>query len=166
VDTLKFSGSFLGILQAVTGVGALAGSVLYGLVFAKYHPCRFLKIAVWVGVFATLSYYIYFVPWLIVHGPALHALAFVMNFFLGAANAVIFLLLLNLAARTSPQFAGGTVFALLMSFYNLGQTGSSVLGGFLFTKIGLEPLIVVSAVFSLFVLFLIPYLPVPAENRG
>ena len=165
VDTLKFSGSFLGILQAVTSAGALVGSMLYGLVFAKFQLCKFLRIAVWVGVLATLSYFIYFVPWLMAHAVALQILALVMNFLLGVASAVIFLALLNLAARTSPQYAGGTVFALLMSFYNLGQMGSSAFGGFLFTRIGLEPLIVVSAVFSLGVLFLIPYLPVQTKDR-
>lgn len=164
VDTLKFSGSFLGILQAVTCAGALVGSACYGLIFAKFPLQKFLRIAVWVGVLATLSYYIYFVPWLIAHGAMLKIMALVMNFLLGAANGVIFLALLNLAARTSPQYAGGTVFALLMSFYNLGQIGSSAFGGFLFTKIGLEPLILVSAVFSVCVLFLIPYLPVQKES--
>ncbi len=164
VDQLKFSGSFLGILQAVTSVGALLGSAFYGLIFARFELRKFLTLAVWVGVGATLSYFIYFVPSLVLHGLAVRIIALVMNFFLGFVSAVIFLTLLNMAARTSPQYAGGTVFALLMSFYNLGQMGSGALGGFLFTKIGLEPLILVSAAFSLCVLFLIPYLPVQAEN--
>jgi predicted MFS family arabinose efflux permease len=159
VDTLKFTASFLGILQAVTSAGALLGSVLYGLAFSRFPVRKFLWVAVLVGVLSTLSYFIYFIPWLIAHSAALKGLALVMNFFLGAAGAVIFLALLNLAARTSPQYAGGTVFALLMSFYNLGQMGSSALGGFLFSRIGLEPLILLSAAFSLLALFLIPYLP-------
>jgi predicted MFS family arabinose efflux permease len=159
VDTLKFTASFLGILQAVASAGALLGSVLYGFFFARFPIRKFLVIAVFIGVAATLSYFMYFLPGLVAHPALLKSLALTMNFFLGIANAVIFLALLNLAARTSPQFAGGTVFALLMSFYNLGQMGSSAFGGFLFTKIGLEPLIVLSAVFSLLVLFLIPYLP-------
>ena len=162
VDTLKFSASFLGILQAVTSAGALLGSVLYGLAFARFPIRKFLFIAVLIGVFSTLSYFIYFVPVLVAHGVLLKSLALLMNFSLGTASAVIFLALLNLAARTSPQYAGGTVFALLMSFYNLGQMGSSALGGFLFARIGLEPLILFSAAFSLLVLFLIPHLPVQA----
>ncbi|MFA7255432.1 MAG: MFS transporter [Candidatus Omnitrophota bacterium] len=164
VDTLKFSASFLGILQAVTSAGALLGSVLYGLVFARFPIRKFLVIAVLVGVFSTLSYFIYFDSWLIAHAAVLKGLALGMSFFLGIASAVIFLALLNLAAKTSPQYAGGTIFALLMSFYNLGQMGSSALGGFLFPKIGLEPLILISAAFSLLVLFLIPHLPVHAES--
>lgn len=160
VDKLKFTPSFLGILQAVMSAGALLGSVLYGLVFARFPVRKFLVVAVLIGVLSTLSYYIYFVPWLMVHSIALKGLALGMNFLLGAASAVIFLALLNLAALASPQYAGGTVFALLMSFYNLGQMGSNALGGFLFSRIGLEPLILISAVFSLFALFLIPYLPV------
>ena len=166
VDTLKFTPSFLGILQAVTGAGALLGSVFYGLAFAKFPVRKFLIVAVLVGVLSTLSYFIYFAPWLVAHPATLKGLALGMNFFLGAASAVIFLALLNLAAKTSPQYAGGTVFALLMSFYNLGQMGSSALGGFLFPRIGLEPLILISAVFSLFVLFLIPHLPLHVEAGG
>lgn len=162
VDTLKFTPSFLGILQAVTSAGALLGSVLYGLAFARFPVRKFLLIAVVIGVVSTLSYYLYFVSWLIAHPALLKGLALGMNFFLGIAGAVIFLALLNLAAKTSPQFAGGTVFALLMSFYNLGQMGSSALGGFLFSRIGLEPLILLSAIFSLLALFLVPYLPVRA----
>ena len=166
VDMLKFTPSFLGILQAITSAGALLGSVLYGFAFARFPVRKFLVIAVLVGVFSTLSYFIYFVPWLLVHPAILKGLALVMNFFLGTASAVIFLALLNLAARTSPQYAGGTVFALLMSFYNLGQMGSSAFGGFLFPRIGLGPLILLSAAFSLLVLFLIPYLPAQAGAGG
>lgn len=166
VDVLKFSPSFLGILQAVTSAGALLGSVLYGLVFARFPVRQFLWIAVLVGILATLSYFVYFIPGLIAQAAVLKGLALGMNFFLGIASAVIFLALLNLAALTSPQYAGGTVFALLMSFYNFGQMGSSALGGFLFPKIGLQPLILISAAFSLPVLFLIPYLPVPTGSQA
>jgi MFS family permease len=171
VDQLKFSPSFLGILQAVSSAGALLGSMLYGTICTRFPVRKFLFAAVLIGVSATLSYFVYFIPWIVVHGTFLKTFAFLMNFFLGVAGAVIFLALLNLAAKVSPQYAGGTVFALLMSFYNLGQMGSSALGGFLFSRIGLEPLILVSAAFSLLALILIPYLPdksaespVPAEG--
>jgi MFS family permease len=165
VDTLKFTAFFLGVLQAVTSAGALLGSVLYGLAFARFPVRKFLLVAVLVGVLSTLSYFIYFSPWLVAHSVALKSLALVMNFFLGIASAVIFLALLNLAAQTSPQYAGGTVFALLMSFYNLGQMGSSALGGFLFPRMGLQPLILLSAAFSLLALLLIPYLPVQTKPQ-
>ncbi len=165
VDGLKFTPSFLGVLQAVASLGGLLGSVLYGIFFARIGIRKFLKIAVLTGVFATFSYFVYFIPWLVVHVKALQVLALTMNFILGTASAVIFLTLLNLAAKTSPQYAGGTVFALLMSFFNLGQMGSSALGGFLFPIIGLIPLIIVSGIFSFFVYFLIPYLPIQASGR-
>ncbi len=164
VDTLKFSGTFLGILQAVAGAGALAGSISYGIFFADFPIRRFLRIAVILGVLATLSYFVYFAHPIIARPTVMKGLALGMNFFLGIASSVIFLTLLNLAAKVSPRYAGGTVFALLMSFYNLGQMGSQALGGFLFPMIGLRPLILVSAVFSLFVLVLIPYLPLKPET--
>ncbi|HOE69407.1 MAG TPA: MFS transporter [Candidatus Omnitrophota bacterium] len=163
VDTLKFTGYFLGILQAVAGVGALLGSVLYGFFFARIPLKKFLFAAILLGVAATLSYYIYFAPGLIAIPGLLKGLALTLNFLLGMASSVIFLALLNLAAKASPRFAGGTVFALLMSFYNLGQMGSSALGGFLLPLVGLQPLIAISAAVSLLVLFLLPYLPVPGD---
>ncbi len=166
VDTLKFSPTFLGVLQGVTSLGALLGSLLYGGVFARVPIRKFLLVAVFVGVVSTLSYLVYFVPAIVAKPVLLKGLALSMNLFLGIASAVIFLALLNLAALTSPQYAGGTVFALLMSFYNLGQMGSSALGGFLFPRIGLGPLILLSAAFSLLVLFLIPHLPCVTGTRA
>ncbi len=163
VDTLGFSGSFLGALQAIASGGMLLGSILYGFFFAKIPLKKFLFFSVLLGVAATLSYFVYFMPGITSQPFLLRGIALTMNFFLGIASAVIFLALLNLAARTSPQYAGGTVFALLMSFYNFGQMGSSALGGFLFPLVGLKTLIVVSAVCSLFVLFLLPYLPIEKD---
>lgn len=160
VDTLGFSGSFLGILQAVASGGMLLGSVTYGFFFAKIPLKKFLLFAILLGVAAILSYFVYFMPAVTEKPALLRGIALTMNFFLGTASSVIFLALLNLAARTSPQYAGGTVFALLMSFYNFGQMGSSALGGFLFPLVGLKMLIVISAICSLFVLLLLPYLPV------
>ena len=160
VDTLKFSGSFMGILQGVTSAAALVGSLLFGRFFAKLPVRKFLIFAVFAGIAAILFNYIYFLRILLLHPVLLKAVSIVSSFVLGILNAVIFLALLNLAAKTSPEDAGATVFALLMSFYNLGLMGSSALGGLLFPIVGLKPLIVISAFFSLLVLPLMPALPI------
>ncbi len=163
VDTLKFSGTFIGILQAVASAGSLAGSILYGVYLVKIPMRKLLIFSAFGGVIITLSYFIYFIPSIIAHPGALKLIAVSSNFFFGAANAFILLALMNLAARTSPQYAGGTVFALIMSFYNLGLMGSSAFGGFLFPMTGLKPLIVLSSVCSLFVLFVLPFLPIAED---
>ncbi len=160
VETLKFSGTFIGVLQAVASAGSLVGSILYGVYLVKIPMRKLLIISTFAGVAMTLSYFVYFMPSLISQAGLLKFLAVSSNFIFGAANAFILLALMNLAARTSPQYAGGTVFALIMSFYNLGLMGSSALGGFLFPMTGLKPLIIFSSVFSLFVLVVLPYLPI------
>lgn len=163
VDTLKFSGTFLGVLQAVSSAGALAGSIFYGAYLAKIPMRKLLIFSVFIGATMTFFYFIYFIPQVIAHAAALRCVAVISNFIFGSVSAFIFLALLNLTAQASPQFAGGTVFALLMSFYNLGTMGSSILGGYLFPITGMKPLIVISAAFSLLVLFLMPYLSIDEE---
>jgi len=74
--------------------------------------------------------------------------------------------LLNLAAQVSPVSAGGMVFALLTSFSNLGLMGSDVLGGFLFPRIGLKPLIAVSAFFTFCALAFVPYVSGKRMEQG
>jgi len=166
VDVLKFSGTFLGYLQAATSFGALAGSALYGFYIVKIPVRRFLIFAVFAGVCAILFHGVFFLPGLIARGLLLKAVALLSQFLFGLLSSFIFLSLLNLAAKTSPQYAGGTVFALLMSFYNLGLMGSSALGGLLYPVLGLKLLLAASAFFSLLVLFLMPFLPLDEELTG
>ncbi len=158
VDTLKFSGSFLGMLQAATSLAALVGSIIFGK-YIEYLPVRkFLIFSVFAGVVMMLFNFVYFVPFLVSHPEILKPIALASNILFGMVNTLIFLTLLNLAAKISPQYAGGTIFAFLMSVFNLGLMGSDVLGGFLFSIIGLKPLILISAFFSLITLLFLPYL--------
>jgi predicted MFS family arabinose efflux permease len=159
VDTLKFSGAFLGQLQAAASAGALGGSVIYGIWIVKIPLRKFLIFSVFAGVTVIFFHYVYFIPALIANAPLLKMTSMTSNFLFGMMSSFILLALLNLAAKVSPQYAGGTVFALLMSFYNLGLLGSSALGGFLYPFLGLKLLLFISAVFSLLVLFLMPWLP-------
>ena len=163
VDTLKFSGSFLGLLQGVASIAALLGSILYGKYIERISTRNFLIFSVFAGIVAILFNFVFFVPFIITHGLLLKIISIVSNFLFGILNAWIFLTLLNLAAKVSPQYAGGTAFAFLMSIYNLGLLGSSALGGVLFTIVGLKPLILMSALFSLITLFFMPYLPIPEK---
>jgi predicted MFS family arabinose efflux permease len=50
------------------------------------------------------------------------------------------------------------MFAFLTSIINLGSISSSFLGGYLYSKIGLEPLIFVSGLTSLMILVFVPFL--------
>ncbi len=163
VDTLKFSASFLGILQGITSVAALTGSILFGKFIANLPVRKFLIFSVFTGVAMILFTYVFFIPGLIANTPLLKAISIVWSFALGILNAVVLLELLNIAAKVSPEEAGATAFAFIMSCYNFGLMGSSALGAFFFPIVGLKLLILLSAVFSLLVLLVMPALPVEEE---
>ena len=157
MDTLKFDGAVLGWVQAVSSIAALLGSLMYPRV-QRLPVRKFLVFAVFTGVGSLLFTFIYFVPYVVSHPEAARFIAMASGCLFSAANVLIFLTLVNLAAKVCPQYAGGTTFALLMSFYNLGTMGSAAAGGALLPIVGLQTLIAVSAVFSLLTLFFIPHL--------
>lgn len=64
-----------------------------------------------------------------------------------------------LLKKTDPKLAG-SIFAFITSVMNLGLMGSEALGGWLFSKIGLAPLIIVSGITSLAILIFLPFLKV------
>ncbi len=163
VDVLKFDGEFLGLVQAVAGFSSLIGAIIFGRKFSEYPIRKLLVLAIFLGVAVTLFYYIYFTPFVVGNPSAARQITIISTFLLAAIQAVMYLAVLNLAAKVSPLYAGGTVFAFLSSFLNLGLMGSDVLGGFLFTIIGLKPLILISALFSLSILLILPYLSINEE---
>jgi predicted MFS family arabinose efflux permease len=52
------------------------------------------------------------------------------------------------------------MFAFLTSIINLGTMGSGFLGGYLYSKIGLGPLIALSGLTSLMILIFVPFLKI------
>lgn len=166
IDTLKFDGVFLGTVQAVAGFSSLVGAIIFGKRLAEFPIRKLLIWAVSLGVVMTLFYYIYFTPFLVENTNIARTVTILTTFMLGGVQAVMYLTVLNLAAKVSPQYAGGTVFAFLSSFMNLGLMGSDVLGGFLYSMIGLKPLILISAVFSLSIFLILPYISINEELTG
>jgi len=163
VDVLKFDAAFLGIVQAIAGFSSLIGALIFGKKFSEFPIRKLLVWSVALGVVLTLFYYIYFTPFLVANTNAARQITIVTTFLLGGVQAVMYLTVLNLAAKVSPQYAGGTVFAFLSSFLNLGLMSSDVLGGFLFSIVGLKPLILISALFSLSILLILPYISINEE---
>lgn len=161
VDKLKFNGTFLGWLQGIASLTAFLTSVFLAKWIDRLPIRKCLVLAVFLGAGLILFHLIYFQPWFVSHLEWVRWLTLVLRVPLAFFDTVIFLILINLAAKLCPQEAGGSSFALLMSFYNLGQLGGGVLGGWLFSTIGLAPLIVVSALFSFLALFVLPHLPIP-----
>lgn len=160
IDILKFDGSFFGIIGAVSGIGSFIGAVIFGKYLSEFPIRKLLVAAVFIGIIATFFDLIYFLPYTVSHLSFARNIALVSGLPLAIISAIIFLSILNLAAKVSPLYAGGTVFAFLASFLNLGSMGSQFLGGYLFSVIGLKPLILVSAGFSFLTIFILPYLSI------
>lgn len=154
-DQLRFSETFLGSLTSLAWAGAIAGCFLYGKLFKGVSLKKTLQWAVWLNVISTLSAF----------GMVNHSTAMVLSYLGGVVGYLSLLPLLGTAAVLSRQKGiEGSLFALLMSIYNLGQIFSNFIGGRLFDIIGLAPLIGLSAVTPLIGLFFIHQLKTLKEN--
>lgn len=154
-DVLHFSKVFIGTLGAITNAAGIVGAVVFFFYCRQLSLHRLLTIAVGLGVVSTLGY-------LSLVGPRS---AVTISLFFGVINQFTHLAVLDLAARSCPARAEGTVFALLMATLNFGKTGGTALGGWLYDHSGLSLLIVISAVFTAFCWGLVPFLPQEQERR-
>lgn len=148
-DVLHFSKTFIGALGALTNAAGIVGAVLFSLYCRQLPLRRLLTTAVGLGVLSTLGYLCFVGP----------KSAVAVSLFFGVINQFTHLAVLDLAARSCPARAEGTVFALLMATLNFGKTGGTALGGWLYDHSGLSLLIIVSAVFTAFCWGLVPFLP-------
>ncbi len=146
---LQFSKVFVGALGAISNAAGLLGAVLFFAYCRKIRLDRLLSLAVALGVASTLS----FVGLI---GPKSAVVLFLV---FGTVSQITHLAVLDLAARSCPARTEGTVFALLMSSLNVGRTGATLLGGWLYDHTGLTPLVLVSAGFTALCWLLVPFLP-------
>ncbi len=146
IDVLGFSKMFIGALGALSNAAGIVGALLFFVFCREVNLRKMLLIAVALGVLATLSFL----------GLVGAASALIIFFLFGVLSQVTHLAILDLAARSCPARAEGTVFALLMSCLNVGRTGSTFFGGWLYDQVGLTPLIFVSAGFTALCWFIVP----------
>ncbi|MEK7647111.1 MAG: MFS transporter [Patescibacteria group bacterium] len=150
-DVLKFDPMFFGILGAAGSAFSLIGAVLFSKYAGKIKIARLINWAIVLGVVTTLFDLAYFTQFVLEDILRARVIALVSGAVFGMIGTFVFLTLLNLSAEVCPKYGEGTVFAALMSVWNLGGMGSAALGGWLFEMIGLQPLIVVSALSTLLV---------------
>jgi predicted MFS family arabinose efflux permease len=124
----------------------IVGALAYGAVSRRWSLRRLLNVAIGIGVVATLAYLLY--------RDARSAI--VISAVFGGIFMFAQLAFLDLAAKACPRQAEGTFFALLMSVYNIGASGSEFVGSWLYDQIGYSWLIVVSAAFSALCWLLVP----------
>ena len=165
VDKLKFGKMFFGIAAAVGAASAAIGAILY----AKFHPRfktrKLIHLAIAVGVIATLFDLIYFTPFVADNLSLAKTIYISSAAILGIIASITFLVIMNAAALSVPKYSEGTSFAVLTSFWNIGVMGSAALGGYLFSKIGLQPLIIISAIFTAATWIIMPFLKFADENK-
>lgn len=139
-EKLGFQERLLGWLSSITWLGAIAGCFIYLNFFKEMRLKKALYFAIWIGFFEILLC-------LIVQSRE----TAIMVFFFGGILGYLSLLPMM---SSSARLAHGTgvessLFAVLMGIFNAGQSMCTFFGGWLFDKIGLPLLIVLTAVLSL-----------------
>jgi len=121
-ETLHFNEQFAGSLTSYQAIGAVLGSVLYGLVCRAIAMRWLMHVSIITGIAATLAYW----------GYADAASAVHVSLAVGLVYMFGTLVQLDLAARVCRPHTAGTTFALLMSLINLSALVSQGLGGTLY----------------------------------
>jgi len=147
-NQLKFSKMFIGLLDSISSIGNIIGALIFWKFCREISLKKLLNITIAFGVIGTLAYF----------GLVGHKSAIIINFIFGITGMIALLTVLDLAAKSCPQKLEGVVFACLMSSLNIGSTFSQFIGGKLFEIVGLNILIIISAVFTALCWIIVPYL--------
>jgi predicted MFS family arabinose efflux permease len=149
-DTFKWSAQFMGMLGAIVSCFEIVGSIIFFKICKKVKIKKWLYISVFLGAITSLCY-LYFTPvTAVVYGIAFAVL-----------GMFIHLIVMSFMAKSTIPGKEATSFALLCSISNLAAgSASSLTGAFLLPKIGLHPLIILSAITSFICLPLIKKLEI------
>lgn len=153
---LQFSEQFVGTLTSWHAVGAMGGSILYGIVCSRIPSPWLIHGSIAMGVLGTVAYWGY-------RDPASGVLVSVL---VGAVYAIGSVIQLDLAARICRPETAGTTFALLMSLSNLSTSLSQGIGGSIYEAMAeqwgyasaFQALVTVGAICTASCWFLAPYL--------
>ena len=145
-ESLGFRETFLGLLSSLGWSGALLGSFIYMRWIRKIPIKDTLRWAIVVNSLNILSTLLIWD----------HRTAFLLVF-VGGVMMYLTVLPIMSSAATLTHHTGveGTLFALLMSIYNFGQIFFGFLGGKVFARIGLYPLIWITGIAGLGGLFFV-----------
>jgi MFS family permease len=136
-ETLGFSETFLGFLASLGWSGALVGSFIYARLLRNVPIKKTLRWAIILNSINILMTLFIFDK----------NSAFILVLIGGVIGCLTMLPIMSSAATlTHHTGVEGTLFAVLMSIYNLGQIAFGFLGGKIFELIGLQPLIVLTGI--------------------
>lgn len=156
-ESLFFPETFLGILSSLGWGGAMIGSVIYARWLRHLPPKKVLSGAMIlnsINIFSSLFI-------------ADQRSAVIVVIVGGAMGCLVMLPIVSSAAALTHQSGvESTMFAVLMSIFNVGQIFFGFLGGNLFTQIGLVPLIVTAGSMALVGLLFVRKLQLEAIADG
>ena len=156
---LEFGQDFIGNLGAISAAGSIVGAFAYMWLSKRMSLKNLLFLCIIMGAVSQGSF-------VFLHGPTS---AVLLNLSHGFATMVALLASLTLAADYCPDGAEGFSYALLMSVNNLAAPASSSSGAWLYERVfehNLTPLIIVSAVVTVFAAFLVPTLKLGNRMPG
>ncbi|MBM3245562.1 MAG: folate/biopterin family MFS transporter [Candidatus Omnitrophica bacterium] len=143
-DVFKWGKIWIGALSSIGTIFTIIGALLYFKFSRKIRFKKWLFYSVFLGALTSLSY-LYYTP----------ATAVVYDVLYSLLGMFIFLMIMDFMARNTVKGLEATSFALLASFSNLSLVASNLSGAFLLPKIGLNGVIILSALTSFLCLFLI-----------
>ncbi len=142
-ETLKFPETLLGILTSLGWGGAMIGSMIYARWLRAIPPKTTLRWAILINSLNIFSAFL-------IHS---RMSAFIVVFTGGILGCLVMLPIVSSAAALTHQSGvEGTLFAVLMSFFNLGQILFGYFGSKVYTRVGLYPLIAISGIAALLAL--------------
>jgi len=143
-DSFKWGKMWIGTLATISTLFGVVGSLLYYRFSQKINIKRWLYYSVFLGAVTTLSY-LYYTP----------VSAVIYDLFYSFLGMFIFLMVMDFMARHSVKGLEATSFALLCSINNLSGVAGNLSGAFLLPRVGLQWLIILSALTSFLCLPLI-----------
>lgn len=139
-ETLGFSETFLGFLTSLGWGGAALGSFIYARWLRNNSPKKLLTWVIMINALNILSNFF-------ISG---HRSALLLIFFSGVMGCLVMLpIMSSAAALTHRSGVEGTLFAVLMSIFNLGQILFGYLGASVLNYTGLHFLIALCGVIAL-----------------
>jgi len=136
-DNFQWSKQWIGTLETISSIFGLLGAWAYFHYSKKLNLRKWLFWSIFISAILTLCY-LYFTP----------ITAIVYNILFSIINMFFQLLILDFMARNSKSGLESVSFALLCSISNLASSCNGFAGSFLFPLIGLNWLIIISAVTS------------------
>lgn len=157
-DRLKFSQAYIGVLNSMQAIGAIAAGITYALYLRDLTTRTMLYFSIVAGVLGTLTFALMIDP----------VTAAIAQFCYGAASMWTLVASLGLAADCCPERAEGFGFAAMVAITNISGAAADNVGSYLYEHVfggEIAPLILVATAFTAVNFALVPLLrPWPSSR--